>query len=90
MQDERLAQLQADLAASAEAVEPEPEPAEPVQSQVVDTPAQPPQQDNSLMGQLSRVFENTIVLLSSLVALILLVTPAARAASSLAVKCCGY
>ena len=73
MQDERLAQLQADLAASAQVQEPEPVAAEEVQSQVVDTPAQPPQQDDSLTGQLSRVFENTVVLLSSLVALILLV-----------------
>ena len=40
---------------------------------MVDTPAQPPQADNSIMGKLSSVFENTLVLVSSLLALILLV-----------------
>lgn len=68
MQDERLAQLQADLAvrnaeaAQAAAAQP-----------IVDTPAQPPQADTSLMGKLSSIFENTLVLVSSLVALILMV-----------------
>jgi len=70
MQDERLAQLQADLAASAAE---EPVPAESVAAQVADTPAQPPQQNDYLMGLIDHAFENTVVLLSSLVALILLV-----------------
>ena len=70
MQDARLAQLQADLA-TAEA--PEPVPAEtPVQAQpVAAQPAAP--QDNSIMGQLSALLENTMVLVGSLVALIVLV-----------------
>ena len=68
MQDERLAQLQADLAArNAEAA------LAAAAQPVVDTPAQPPQADNSIMGKLSSVFENTLVLVSSLLALILLV-----------------
>jgi len=68
MQDERLAQLQADLAArNAEAA------LAAAAQPVVDTPAQPPQADNSMMGKLSSVFENTLVLVSSLLALILLV-----------------
>jgi len=67
MQDERLAQLQADLTArNAEAALATAQP-------MVDTPAQPPQADNSIMGKLSSVFENTLVLVSSLLALILLV-----------------
>jgi len=68
MQDERLAQFQADLAArnaeAAQAAAAQP---------IVDTPAQPPQTDNSLIGKLSSIFENTLVLVSSLVALILMV-----------------
>ena len=70
MQDARLAQLQADLA-TAEA--PEPVPAEtPVQAQpAAAQPAEP--QDNSIMGQLSALLENTMVLVGSLVALIVLV-----------------
>lgn len=68
MQDERLAQLQADLAArNAEAA------LAAAAQPIVDTPAQPPQADNSIMGKLSSVFENTLVLVSSLLALILLV-----------------
>ncbi len=68
MQDERLAQLQADLAArNAEAA------LAAAAQPVVDTPAKPPQADNSMMGKLSSVFENTLVLVSSLLALILLV-----------------
>lgn len=71
MQDERLAQLQADLASRAD------EEAEVVAAQtqqtIVETPAQQPQTDNSLMGQLSSLFENTLVLVSSLLGLILLV-----------------
>lgn len=70
MQDERLAQLQADLASSA-AQEAEEVAAQP--APIVETPAQTPQTDNSLMGQLSSAFENTLVLVSSLVGLILLV-----------------
>ena len=70
MQDARLAQLQADLAT---AQAPEPAPAEtPVQAQPVSS--QPPApQDNSIMGQLSALLENTMVLVGSLVALIVLV-----------------
>lgn len=70
LQDERLAQLQADLAASAAE---DPLPAESVAAQVADTPAQPPQQNDYLMELIDHAFENTVVLLSSLVALILLV-----------------
>jgi len=66
MQDERLAQLQANLAASATEIE-EPVAAQP--QQVVNNA----QTDDSLMGQLSSVFENTLVLVASLVGLILLV-----------------
>ena len=71
MQDERLAQLQADLASRADEA-PEDVTAQ-AQQTIADTPAQPPQTDTSLMGQLSSVFENTLVLVSSLVSLILLV-----------------
>ncbi len=68
MQDERLAQLQADLAArNAEAA------LAAAAQPIVDTPAQPPRADNSLMGKLSSIFENTLVLVSSLLALILMV-----------------
>ena len=72
MQDVRLAQLQADLAANQ--AEPEPEPA-PEQAPVAaqPAPAQPAPQDTSIIGQLSSMFENTLVLVSSLVALIVLV-----------------
>jgi pilus assembly protein FimV len=66
MQDERLAQLQANLAA-----EP-PEAEEPVAAQPQQV-ANISQTDDSLMGQLSSVFENTLVLVASLVGLILLV-----------------
>ncbi len=59
LQDERLAQLQADLAASAAE---EPVPAESVAAQVADTPAQPPQQNDYLMGLIDQAFENTVVL----------------------------
>jgi pilus assembly protein FimV len=67
MQDERLAQLQANLAANPVEAQ------EPVAAQPVVNTAQPSQTDDSLMGQLSSVFENTLVLVASLVGLILLV-----------------
>ncbi|MDG2176201.1 MAG: FimV/HubP family polar landmark protein [Gammaproteobacteria bacterium] len=67
MQDERLAQLQANLAASPTEIE------EPVAAQPVVNNVQTPQTDDSLMGQLSSVFENTLVLVASLIGLILLV-----------------
>jgi pilus assembly protein FimV len=70
MQDARLAQLQANLA-TAQASEPEPEPA-PAETP---TPAQQVQapQDNSIMGQLNALLENTLVLVGSFVAVIVLV-----------------
>ena len=73
MQDARLAQLQVDLAANQAAPEPEPEPVTEAPAQPVPVAAQPAPQDNSLMRQISAIFENTLVLLSSLVALIVLV-----------------
>ena len=73
MQDARLAQLQVDLAANQAAPEPEPEPVTEAPAQPVPVAAQPAPQDNSLMRQISVIFENTLVLLSSLVALIVLV-----------------
>jgi len=73
MQDARLAQLQVDLAANQAAPEPEPEPVTEAPAQPVPVAAQPAPQDNSLMRQISAIFENTLVLLSSLVALIALV-----------------
>ncbi len=70
MQDARLAQLQADLA-TAQDSEPEPQPA-PAETP---TPAQQVQapQDNSIMGQLSALLENTMVLVGSFIAVIVLV-----------------
>jgi len=73
MQDARLAQLQVDLAANQAAPEPEPEPVTEAPAQPVPVAAQSAPQDNSLMRQISAIFENTLVLLSSLVALIVLV-----------------
>ncbi|MGY8790421.1 MAG: type IV pilus assembly protein FimV, partial [Pseudomonadales bacterium] len=66
MQDVRLAQLQADLAAGL------PEAEEPVVAQPQQV-ANIAQTDGSLMGRLSSVFENTLVLVAGLVGLILLV-----------------
>ena len=66
MQDVRLAQLQADLAADL------PEAEEPVVAQPQQV-ANIAQTDGSLMGRLSNVFENTLVLVAGLVGLILLV-----------------
>jgi pilus assembly protein FimV len=66
MQDARLAQLQADLATAQDS---EPSPAEtPTPAQQVQAP-----QDNSIMGQLSALLENTMVLVGSFVAVIVLV-----------------
>ncbi len=70
MQDARLAQLQADLA-TAQDSEPESQPAlaeTPTPAQQVQAP-----QDYSIMGQLSALLENTMVLVGSFVAVIVLV-----------------
>jgi len=67
MQDERLAQVQANFEESVQEAATTAPPTQTAQ------PAQPTPQDNTLMGQLSRAFENTLVLAGSLFALILAV-----------------
>jgi pilus assembly protein FimV len=70
MQDERLAQMQIDLAQRAEA---EAQAGSQEQEQAPAPVEPPPAADNSLLGKFSALLENTMVLLGSLVGLILLV-----------------